>query len=131
MTTCKLSSTLSAALLTLAFAAPFAALAAANAPANAPANDYPTVDRVEFVHLCQRENADRPPQEMVYKCSCVIDKLAADLPYEDFVEASTAYYASTIAGERGQVIRNERVAKELADQYRSLLGKARKSCFIG
>ncbi|MDP3294816.1 MAG: hypothetical protein Q8M37_08760 [Nevskia sp.] len=123
MTTRKLSSTLSAALLTLAIAAPPAATAAVN--------DYPTVDRVEFVHLCQRENADRPPQEMVYKCSCVIDKLAADLPYEDFVEASTAYYASTIAGERGQVMRNERVAKNLADQFRSLLGKARKSCFIG
>lgn len=113
------SSTLALALLALFAAAP-----------PAIANDYPTVDRVEFVHMCQRENADKPAQEMIYKCSCVIDKLAADLPYDDFVEASTAYYASSIAGERGQVIRNERVAKELADQFRGLLGKARKSCFV-
>ncbi len=115
----KPSLALSAALLTAA-AAPFAA----------SANDYPTIDRVEFVHMCQRENPDKPPHEMLYKCACVIDKLAESLPYDDFVESSTAFYASSIAGERGQVIRNERVAKELADQYRGLLGKARKACLI-
>ena len=105
-------------------------LAAAALPLTAGAHDYPTIDRVEFVHMCQRENPDKPPHEMLYKCACVIDKLAVDLSYEDFVEASTAYYASSIAGERGQVIRNERVAKDLADSFRGLLGKARKSCFI-
>lgn len=94
------------------------------------AHDYPTIDRIEFVHQCQRESPDKPPHEMLYKCSCVIDKLAVDLSYDQFVEASTAFYASSIAGERGQVIRNERVAKELADSFRGLLGKARKSCFI-
>ena len=62
--------------------------------------------------------------------ACVIDKLGEAIPYDDFVESSTAYYASTIAGERGQVIRNERVAKALADSFREQLGRARKSCFI-
>ena len=92
----KLSSTAAAAVLMLAAASPLLA----------DANDYPTIDRIEFVHSCQRENPDRPPHEMLYKCSCVIDKLAENMPYEDFVEASTAFYASSIAGERGQVIRN-------------------------
>lgn len=96
----------------------------------AQAYDYPTVDRVEFVHMCQREHPDKPPHEMLYKCACVIDKLGEAIPYDDFVESSTAYYASTIAGERGQVIRNERVAKALADSFREQLGRARKSCFI-
>lgn len=100
------------------------------APAFASTYDYPTVDRIEFVHMCQRENPDKPPHEMLYKCSCVIDKLANELSYDDFVESSTAFYASSIAGERGQVIRNERVSKEMADSFRGLLGKARKSCFI-
>lgn len=94
------------------------------------AYDYPTVDRVEFVHMCQREHPDKPPHEMLYKCACVIDKLGEALSYDDFVESSTAFYASSIAGERGQVIRNERVAKALADSFREQLGKARKSCFI-
>ncbi len=103
---------------------------AASAPLSASAHDYPTVDRIEFVHMCQREYPDKPPHEMLYKCSCVIDKLAVELPYEEFVESSTAFYASSIAGERGQVIRNERVAKALADTFREQLGKARKGCFI-
>ncbi|MCX7062893.1 MAG: hypothetical protein NTZ11_18650 [Gammaproteobacteria bacterium] len=110
-------------------AALFGALAiAVSLPAQA--YDYPTVDRVEFVHMCQREHPDKPPHEMLYKCACVIDKLGEAIPYDDFVESSTAYYASTIAGERGQVIRNERVAKALADSFREQLGRARKSCFI-
>lgn len=92
--------------------------------------DYPTVDRVEYVHMCQREHADKPPQEMLYKCSCIIDKIANELNYEDYVEASTAFYASSIAGERGQVIRNERVAKGLADQFKEALGKSKKACFV-
>lgn len=115
---------------TLSLASAALALFAASQPLTAAAHDYPTIDRVEFVHMCQRENPDKPPHEMLYKCACVVDKLAVELPYEDFVEASTAYYASSIAGERGQVIRNERVAKDLADSFRGLLGKARKSCFI-
>ncbi|MBA4285741.1 MAG: hypothetical protein C0434_09450 [Xanthomonadaceae bacterium] len=104
-------------------------LATAAAPP-ALAYDYPTVDRVEFVHMCQREHPDKPPHEMLYKCACVIDKFGEAMPYDDFVESSTAFYASSIAGERGQVIRNERVAKALADSFREQLGKARKSCFI-
>ncbi|MGQ3055589.1 MAG: hypothetical protein ACT6T0_00135 [Nevskia sp.] len=100
------------------------------AAATAQAYDYPTVDRVEFVHMCQREYPDKPPHEMLYKCACVIDKFGETTPYDDFVESSTAYYASSIAGERGQVIRNERVAKALADSFREQLGKARKACFI-
>ena len=35
-----------------------------------------------------------------------------------------------VAGQPGDVIRNERVAKGLADSFREQLGKARKSCFI-
>ncbi len=108
-----------------------AATALTGGPAAAASTyDYPTVDRIEYVHMCQREHADKPPQEMLYKCSCIIDKIANELNYEDYVEASTAFYASSIAGERGQVIRNERVAKTLADQFKEALGKSKKACFV-
>lgn len=93
-------------------------------------HDFPTVDRVEYVHICQRDNADRPPHEMLYKCSCVIDALAKDLTYDEYVESSTAFYAFTIAGERGQVIRNESQSKGLADRFKSLQIKAKKGCFV-
>jgi hypothetical protein len=96
----------------------------------AQAFDYPTVDRVEYVHICQRDNSDRPAQEMLYKCSCVIDAIAEKMSYDDYVESSTAFYASSIAGERGQVIRNESHAKQLAGAFRSLQSSAKKNCFI-
>ena len=93
-------------------------------------HDFPTVDRVEYVHICQRDNADRPPHEMLYKCSCVIDALAQDLTYDDYVEGSTAFYAFNIAGERGQVIRNEATSRGLADRFKSLQIKAKRGCFV-
>ena len=99
-------------------------------PAFALANDYPTKDRVEYVHICQRDYADKPSQEMLYKCSCVIDQIAESLSYDDYVEASTAFYAQTIAGERGQIMRNESTAHALSDQFKSVQAKAKKACFI-
>jgi hypothetical protein len=110
------------------FGIALAALAAT--PAFALANDYPTKDRVEYVHICQRDYADKPAQEMLYKCSCVIDQIAEALSYDDYVEASTAFYAQTIAGERGQIMRNEATAHALSDQFKSVQAKAKKACFI-
>ena len=53
--------------------------------------DYPTIERVQFVEFCVREHPDRPRQEMLYKCSCAMDKIIAQMPYEEYVDASTAY----------------------------------------
>lgn len=93
-------------------------------------HNYPTVDRIEYVHICQRDNADRPAHEMLYKCSCVIDAIARDMTYEDYVEGSTAFYAFTIAGERGQIIRNESTSRSLSDRFKSTQIKAKKGCFV-
>jgi hypothetical protein len=106
------------------------ALACACLPVVAAAHDYPTIDRVEYVHACMRDNPG-PAQEMTYKCSCVIDALARDLTYEQFVDASTAANAYSIAGEMGESIRNNDVLKKLAMRFRELQSQAKKSCFIG
>lgn len=111
-------------------AAAVALITLAQSAIAAPANQYPTVDRIEYVHACQRDHSDRPAQEMLYKCSCVIDTIADQLNYDDYVESSTAYYASSIAGERGQVIRTEVHTKHLADMFKSIQAAARKSCFV-
>jgi len=105
-------------------------IASAQYAVAAPANQYPTVDRIEYVHACQRDHADRPAQEMLYKCSCVIDTIADKLNYDEYVESSTAFYASSIAGERGQVIRTEVNTKHLADTFKSIQANARKACFV-
>jgi hypothetical protein len=94
------------------------------------ANDFPTVERVLFVENCMREHADRPRQEMLYKCSCVVDAIAAETSYDDFVEMSTANDAGQIAGERGTQVRESAEGRSLTKRYRELRAKAAKGCFV-
>jgi hypothetical protein len=104
--------------------------APASAQEERSAADYPTIERVHFVEFCVREHADRPRQEMLYKCSCAMDKIIAQLPFEDYVDASTAYFAGQIAGERGVGIRESTVGHTLADRYRTIHRQAMKDCLI-
>ena len=92
--------------------------------------DYPTIERVHFVEFCVREHPDRARQEMLYKCSCAIDKIIAQMPYEEYVDASTAYFAGQIAGERGVGVRESTVGHTLADRYRAVHRKAMQDCLI-
>ena len=92
--------------------------------------DYPTIDRVQFVEFCVREHPDRSHQEMLYKCSCAMDKIVAQMSYEDYVEASTAYLGGQIAGERGAGVRESTLGHTLADRYRTAHRAAMKDCMI-
>src|ERR1700742_4465625 len=73
-------------------------------------NDYPTSARVEFVQDCMARNGGK--LEDLYKCSCVIDRLAEHLNYDDYVEASTFAHYSSLPGEGGGVFRDPERAKE-------------------
>src|SRR5438094_2028622 len=76
------------------------AVLAGGAPAQAAdRHAYPTVDRVEYVLECMQRNAGR--QEFLYKCACVIDEIAKQYTYDDFVEASTAARLQGIGCDRG------------------------------
>jgi hypothetical protein len=92
--------------------------------------DYPTIERVQFVEFCVREHSDRPRQEMLYKCSCAMDKIIAQMPYEEYVDASTAYFAGQVAGERGVGVRESTVGHTLADRYRAAHRAAMKDCLV-
>jgi hypothetical protein len=94
------------------------------------ANDFPTVERVLFVENCMREHADRPRQEMLYKCSCMVDAIADEASYDDFVEMSTANDAGQIAGERGTQVRESAEGRALTKRYRDLRAKASQRCFV-
>lgn len=92
-------------------------------------NDFPTKDRVEYVHECMKAHPG-PGFEMVDKCSCALDKIAGEMKFDEFVGLSTAANATSIGGERGGVMRdNESVQKEVK-RYRELQARAKKSCFI-
>jgi hypothetical protein len=106
------------------------AAAAAALPTPARAHDYPTADRVVYVQTCMREHPG-PHYEMVSKCSCALDAIARDLPYDDFVSMSTATNATTIGGERGSYIRDAEPLQQQIRSFRRLQAQAMKSCMIG
>ena len=65
----------------LASAIVLAALSIASGVARA--NDFPTSARVLYVEDCMRANPG-PYFEMVNKCSCAIDAMAAEVKYDEY-----------------------------------------------
>jgi hypothetical protein len=93
-------------------------------------NDLPTVERVLFVEACVRDYPDRSRTEMVYKCSCVIDGIARELTYDEYVDASTAFAAGQIAGVRGAQVRDSSTGQDLTSRFRTALRNARQQCMM-
>ena len=108
-------------------AAALAALATLAVPALA--HDYPTADRVTYVEECMQQHPG-PRYEMLNKCSCALDRLARDVRYDDFVNMSTASNATSIGGERGNVIRDTKQLQDQIKRFKALQAAAKKSCFI-
>jgi len=97
-------------------------------PAAAWAHDYPTTDRVEYVLECMQKHDGK--QEYLYKCACVVDRIAEALPYEEYVEMSTALRNQTMAGERGALFRDPPNVKEAAGKYKAIEADANKACHV-
>src|SRR5215510_13481506 len=103
-----------------------AAVAAAGDP---PANhDYPTIARVEYVQECVARNGGE--YAYLYKCSCVIDRIAEQLDYDQFVETSTFARYSTLPGEGGGIFRDTDDARKKARLFRDTETAAYKACGI-
>jgi hypothetical protein len=98
--------------------------------ADSAANDFPTIERVLYVEACARERPDRSRTELLYKCACAVDALAAQLSYEEYVNASTAFNAAQVAGERGANIRDSSTARDLAQRYRAAREEANRRCML-
>ena len=94
------------------------------------ANDFPTLDRVLYVHECMAAHPGATQFEMTSKCSCAVDALASQVKYDDYVSMSTAAKATTIAGERGGEIRESEQMQAEIKRYRALQAAAEKSCFL-
>ena len=103
--------------------------AIAGAAGLAQAHDYPTSERVVYVEACMRDHPGAH-YEMLNKCACVLDAIAQSLPYDDYVEMSTATNANSIGGERGSYIRDVPMLQAQIKQYKALQAKAQKSCFL-
>jgi hypothetical protein len=101
---------------------------AANAPPPAGGYNYPTQGRVEYVLGCLDDNGHDFAN--VYKCSCVIDKMAIVLPYDDFVDQATFSKYATLGGEGGSEFRVDQ-AKAQTKKFRALQTDAYRSCGLG
>jgi len=106
----------------------WALLLAASMPMAAHAHDYPTADRVEYVLECMVDHQSK--QEYLYKCSCAIDRIAQDMPYEEYVESSTSLRHQALSGPRGAEFRDAGAGKVMASKYKALQDKARKACYV-
>ncbi len=62
-----------------------------------PANDYPTVSRADYIYGCMQANG--PTREILEKCSCSIDQIAALLPFAEYEEAETIMSVQLRGGE--------------------------------
>lgn len=107
-----------------------ASVQSASAQEEQRVNDFPTIERVQFVEACIREHPDRARQEMMYKCSCALDVLASLMSYDEYVDASTAYFAGQTAGKRGVRIRESEMGRTLIERYRTAHGQAMSQCLI-
>lgn len=90
------------------------AFAAASSVASAmelPLNDYPTTTRADYVFGCMASNGQTP--EMLQKCSCSIDEIAALLPYAQYEEAETIKSVSMRGGESVAALMNPAVQEKI------------------
>lgn len=72
--------------------------------AELPQNDYPTVARADYVFACMQVNGGT--RDVLFKCSCSIDKIAELVPYKVYEEAETIMSVVQKGGENVAVLRN-------------------------
>jgi len=94
----------------------------------AGANDFPTQARVEYVLRCMDSNGGQK-YETLYSCTCIIDKIADEIAYDEFVEADVFVQLRRTPGERGGVFRDPERASLLVTKINDLTEDAEKSCF--
>lgn len=102
---------------------------AARAKGNAAAHNYPTADRVVYVQACTRDHPGNH-YEMINKCACAIDRIAADVTFEDYTSMATAANANSIGGERGSYMRDSEGVQGLIKRHRELQTRVKKACYV-
>lgn len=107
---------------------PLLLLTTLSVPLATHAHDFPTSGRVEYVLECMQKHDGK--YEFLYKCSCVIDRIAEAIPYEDYVAMSTALRNQTLQGERGGEFRDPKSVKNMADRYKTIQADANKACHV-
>jgi len=107
---------------------PSAPAVQASTPPATPVNDFPTLTRVEYVLSCMQEKGGKN-YDNLYHCVCAVDKIAAKMSHEEFMQAQTFETNKNLAGERGGVFRDPPQSKVLRDKLKAANDEAIAACF--
>ena len=92
-------------------------------------NDYPTDARVDYVFGCMAANGQT--RESLQKCSCSLDQLAAILPYDKYVQASTVLSMRQGIGNRANEFKSTKVFDDKVADLRRAQAEAEIRCYRG
>lgn len=104
------------------------ALAAGAQTGPGAARPYPSIAIVEYVGECLAKNGGA--YVYLHKCSCAIDRIAEQLPYDEYVESSTFAKYATLSGERSGIFRDPEHARSAAKRYRGVQNDALRACGV-
>jgi hypothetical protein len=88
---------------------------------------YPTYDEAFYVLACQEMNGQNA--EGLQKCSCAINAIEAELPYEQYSDAALVFAMRQAGGERAALYRDTFAMKEIADRFIRAQTRANRQCF--
>ena len=94
---------------------------------HAVANDFPTEARVDYVLGCMASNGQT--YLAMQKCSCSIDVIAEQIPYDEYEEVETIVRMHETRGELGVLFRTDKSLEEQLQNFRSVQADASLQCF--
>ena len=107
-----------------------AALSSLSVMTSAVANDFPTQARIEFVLSCMDQRGGQSYNSL-YPCICVIDKMAAQMPYREYTAAETLSFLYSTPGERGGFFRDAAPrSRKRIKAFLALREEAEAACFV-
>lgn len=92
-----------------------------------PANDYPTYARADYVYACMQVNGQT--RDVLGKCSCSIDAVAAILPFKEYEEAETIISVRQRGGENVSMFRRHPPLLEKVNNLKRAQVEGELRCF--
>ncbi|MGI9347632.1 MAG: hypothetical protein ACR2PV_06575 [Gammaproteobacteria bacterium] len=91
-------------------------------------NDYPTEVRADYVFACMAVHGDSA--ESLRRCSCSIDVIAANLSFDEYVQAETVMrIRQAPGGEKYSLFRSLPWAEKIVDKLGRAQVEADLECF--
>jgi hypothetical protein len=88
---------------------------------------YPTSDEAFYVLSCMELNGH--DADGLRRCSCAINAVESQLPYDDYSNAELVFAMRQAGGERAAIFRDTATMKEVADRFLRVQAEANRQCF--